>query len=58
MSAEAVADAVLKAINKRKRTLVLTSQGKLTVLLSKLFPGLLDGIVYNHFKKEPGSPLK
>lgn len=58
MSAEAVADAVLKAVAKRKRTLVLTGQGKLTVLLSKLFPGLLDGIVYNHFKKEPGSPLK
>lgn len=57
MSAEAVAAAINKAIAKRKRTLVLTSQGKLTVLLSKLVPGLLDGIVYNHFKKEPGSPL-
>lgn len=58
MSAEAVAAAILKAVSKRKRTLVLTGQGKMTVLLSKLFPGLLDGIVYNHFKKEPGSPLK
>jgi short-subunit dehydrogenase len=58
MSAETVADAILKAIAKRKRTLILTGQGKLTVLLSKLFPGLLDGMVYNHFKKEPGSPLK
>jgi short-subunit dehydrogenase len=57
MTAEAVATAINKAIAKRKRTLVLTSQGKLTVLLSKLVPGLLDGIVYNHFKKEPGSPL-
>ncbi|CAL1519193.1 SDR family oxidoreductase [Chitinophaga sp. MM2321] len=57
MSAEAVSIAIAKAIVKRKRTLVLTTQGKLTVLLSKLFPGLLDGIVYNHFKKEPGSPL-
>ncbi|PSL44964.1 short-subunit dehydrogenase [Chitinophaga niastensis] len=58
MSAEAVATAIAKAIVKRKRTLVLTSQGKLTVLLSKLFPGMLDGLVYNHFKKEPGSPLQ
>ena len=58
MSAEAVADVTLKAIAKRKRTLVLTGQGKLTVLLSKLLPGVLDGLVYNHFKKEPGSPLK
>lgn len=58
MSAEAVAAATLKAIARRKRTLVLTGQGKLTVLLSKLLPGVLDGLVYNHFKKEPGSPLK
>ncbi|MVT10366.1 SDR family oxidoreductase [Chitinophaga tropicalis] len=58
MSAEAVAQSILKAIYKRKRTLVLTGQGKLTVLLSKLIPGIADGLVYNHFKKEPGSPLK
>lgn len=58
MSAEAVAIAISRAIAKRKRTLVLTSQGKLTVLLSKLLPATLDNIVYNHFKKEPGSPLK
>ncbi|GAA3932444.1 SDR family oxidoreductase [Chitinophaga oryziterrae] len=58
MSAEAVAQAIIKAIAKRKRTLVLTGMGKLTVLLSKLLPGLSDGLVFNHFKKEPGSPLK
>jgi len=58
MSAETVANEILKAISKRKRTLVLTGQGKLTVMLSKLLPGVLDGLVYNHFKKEPGSPLK
>jgi len=58
MTAEAVADVIINAIKKRKRTLVLTGMGKLTVLLSKLLPGFLDGMVYNHFKKEPGSPLK
>jgi short-subunit dehydrogenase len=58
MSAEHVARAISNAIAKRKRTLVLTSQGKLTVLLSKLLPGVLDGLVFNHFKKEPGSPLQ
>lgn len=58
MTAEAVASAINKSIAKRKRTLVLTGQGKLTVLLSKLLPGFLDGMVYNHFKKEPNSPLK
>ncbi|NIG55305.1 SDR family oxidoreductase [Chitinophaga sp. Cy-1792] len=58
MSAEEVAARIGKAIAKRKRTLVLTTQGKLTVLLSKLIPGILDGIVFNHFRKEPGSPLQ
>jgi NADP-dependent 3-hydroxy acid dehydrogenase YdfG len=58
MSAEAVAQAIIKAITKRKRSLVLTGMGKLTVLLSKLLPGIADGLVFNHFKKEPGSPLK
>ncbi|MBV8252271.1 MAG: SDR family oxidoreductase [Chitinophaga sp.] len=58
MSAEEVAHRIGNAIAKRKRTLVLTTQGKLTVLLSKIIPGILDGIVFNHFKKEPGSPLQ
>ncbi|ASZ14979.1 SDR family oxidoreductase [Chitinophaga pendula] len=57
MSAATVAAAMLKAIYQRKRTLVLTSQGKLTVLLSRLIPGMADKLVFNHFKKEPGSPL-
>ena len=58
MTADSVASRILKAIAGKKRTLVLTSQGKLTVLLSRLVPGILDGLVYNHFRKEPGSPLK
>ncbi|NSL85542.1 SDR family oxidoreductase [Chitinophaga solisilvae] len=58
MSAETAAAAIVKAIVNRKRTLVLTRQGRLTVLLSKLFPAWLDHIAYNHFKKEPGSPLR
>lgn len=58
MSAEAVAEAILNAIAFARRTLVLTTQGKLTVWLNKLFPALADKIVYNHFKKEPGSPLR
>ena len=52
MSPEAVAVEILKAVQQRRRTLVLTSQGKLTVLLNKLFPGLTDKLVLNHFRKE------
>ncbi|MBJ6110815.1 SDR family oxidoreductase [Hymenobacter sp. BT523] len=52
MTSEAVADEILKAVQQRKRTLVLTGQGKLTVFLNKLFPGLTDKLVLNHFRKE------
>lgn len=58
MSAEEVARHIAKAISKRKDRLTLTSQGKLTVLLNKLFPKFLDKQVYNHMAKEPDSPFK
>ncbi len=58
MPAETVAKHVLRATKKRKRTLILTMQGKLTVLLNKCFPSFMDRMVYNHFKKEANSPLK
>ena len=58
MSAEQVARHILKGILKRKRTLVLTSQGKLTVLLNKIVPGLTDKLVFNHMSREPDSPFK
>jgi dehydrogenase/reductase SDR family member 7B len=57
MTAEEVADAIYKAIQKRKRDLILTSTGKLTVLINKLFPSWSDRLVYNHMRKEPGSPF-
>ena len=58
MSAEEVARAILKAVVKRKRDLVLTTQGKMTVFLNKWFPGFMDGMVYKHLAKEKDSPLK
>jgi hypothetical protein len=36
----------------------MTRQGKLTVWLNKLFPGFADSLIYKHFLKEPGSPLR
>jgi len=32
--------------------------GKLTVMLNKLFPFLMDRIVYKNMAKEPDSPFK
>ncbi len=58
MSAEKVAEFIAKAVRKRKRSLILTSQGKYTVLLNKLFPAMMDKMVYNHMAKEPDSPFK
>lgn len=58
MSAEEVATHISKAIEKRKKHLVLTGQGRTTVLLNKFFPYFMDKMVYNHLAKEPDSPLK
>ena len=58
MSAEAVAKRLVKGVYKRKRQIVLTPIGKLTVLLNKFFPALVDRLEYNYMKKEPDSPLK
>lgn len=58
MSADKVASQILQAIRRKKRTLILTTQGKTTVLLSKFFPKFIDKMVYNHLAKEPDSPFK
>ena len=58
MTPEEVARHIRRAVDKRKRTLILTSQGKLTVLLNKFFPKLIDKMVYKHMAKETDSPFK
>jgi short-subunit dehydrogenase len=57
MSSEEVATHILHATSKRKRDLVLTTQGKLAVFLNKWIPGILDGIVYKQMAKEKDSPF-
>ncbi len=52
MSAEECARHIATAIEKRKRTLVLTFTGKRTVFLNKLFPKLADKFTRNFFYKE------
>jgi short-subunit dehydrogenase len=52
MSSEKCAEYVLKAIAKRKRTLVLTFKGKQTVFLNKFFPSLADKLTKNFFFKK------
>lgn len=59
MSSEECARHIVRAIEKRKRELILTfTEGKLTVFLGKFFPSLLDKLTYSHMAKEPNSPFK
>ena len=51
MSPEECASHILTAIEKRKRTLVLTTQGKETVLLNRLLPSFADKMVHKFFFK-------
>lgn len=57
MSAEECAKLIIMAMSKRKRTLVMTIQGKMAVWFNKLFPAFVDNKVYKLFLKEPDSPL-
>ena len=57
MSAEDCAHYIYAATVKRKRTLVLTTQGKLTVFMNKWLPGLVDRALFNFMSKEPNSPF-
>lgn len=51
MTAEECAHHIIKAIEKRKRTLVLTFTGKETIFLNKFFPKLADKFVRKFFFK-------
>lgn len=51
MSSEECARHILKAIEKRKRTLVLTFTGKRAVFMNKFFPKLTDKLTHNFFFK-------
>jgi short-subunit dehydrogenase len=52
MSAEECAGYILDAVEKRKRTLVLTFTGKRTIFMNKFFPSLTDRMVHKFFFKE------
>ncbi|MDQ2658033.1 MAG: SDR family oxidoreductase [Bacteroidota bacterium] len=58
MTAEECAAHIYRATVKRKRTLVLTLQGKLVVFLNKWLPALADRMVYNVMRKEANTPIR
>ena len=52
MTAAEVAERIARGVIRRKRTLVMTRQGKLAVLMNKLLPAWVDKKVYGLFAKE------
>jgi len=57
MTAEELARRIVKGVEKRKRRLTTSYEGKVTPLIKLLFPSLLDRLYFNHMKKEPDSPI-
>lgn len=51
MTAEECSRHILSAVKRKKRTLVLTFQGKQTIFLNKFFPSLADKMVFRFFFK-------
>jgi short-subunit dehydrogenase len=51
MSAAECAAHILHAVKKRRRTLVLTFTGKLTIFINKFFPSLGDRLVHRYYFK-------
>jgi short-subunit dehydrogenase len=51
MSSEECANHIIQAIDKRKRSLVLTFTGKRTVFMNKFFPAWADKLAYHFFFK-------
>lgn len=58
MTAEECAAHIYRATLNRRRTLVLTAQGKFVVFLNKWWPALADRMVYNVMRKESNTPIR
>ena len=58
MTADECAEKIINAFAKRKKHLVLTSQGKFLYWVNRFFGTLIDRMVYNNLAAEPNSPLK
>lgn len=59
MSAEDCANRIYKAIKRRQRKIIISLfDGKMVVLIAKLWAWIIDQILYRVFANEPDSPLK
>lgn len=53
-----VARKTIRAVLRKRRLLILTIEGKFIIALQRLFPTMLDGIVYRQMAREPDSPFR
>jgi NAD(P)-dependent dehydrogenase (short-subunit alcohol dehydrogenase family) len=58
MTAEEVARRIRRGVERRCRLLLMESEGRLTHLLKKFVPGVVDRLFYEVMAREPDSPLK
>jgi short-subunit dehydrogenase len=58
MTAAQCARHITRAIQRRRRTLVLTLLGKFTILLNKVVPSLADRLTYRHYYNKKGEFVK
>jgi short-subunit dehydrogenase len=58
MSAEECALHIYRAVVKRKRSLVLTGEGRLAIWLNKWWPSMAERLVYYVMAKETNAPIK
>ncbi len=58
MSAERVAKYLAKALYKRKKTMVLTTLGKASVIAHNIAPNFMDWVTYKYISREADSPFK
>jgi short-subunit dehydrogenase len=57
MSPEYVAKCVVKGIRKKRRTMLLTWDGRLTALFQRIVPDYVDWLIYREMAKEAKSPV-
>lgn len=59
MSPERCASIIYRTVKRRQRKIIITFwQGKVTVLVAKLWAWVIDQVLYKVFASEPDSPLK
>lgn len=57
MQPNVVARLIWKAIEKKRKYIIMTPLGKAFIIVNKLWPRLADYLAFNFIRKEPGSPF-